>query len=99
MLHNPGLVSAVHQHESATDIHMSPGFPGVSDGKDCLQCRRPRANAQVRKILWRRTWQPTPVFLPGKPHGQRSLAGYGPRGRKESDTTERLTHTNMSPPF
>ena len=47
----------------------------------------------------KRQWQPTPVFLPGKPHGQRSLAGYGPRGRKESDTTERLTHTNMSPPF
>ena len=66
MLHNPGLVSAVHQHESATDIHMSPGFPGGSDGKDCLQCRRPRANAQVRKIPWRRGWQPTPVFLPGE---------------------------------
>ena len=34
---------------------------------------------------------PTPVFLPGKFHGQRSLAGYSPWGRKESDTTERLT--------
>ena len=77
---------------------MSPGFPGGSDGKDCLQCRRPGADPQVRKILWRRTWQPTPVFLPGKPHEQRSLAGYGPWGCKESDTTERLTHT-MSPPF
>ena len=39
----------------------------------------------------RRAWQPTLVFLPGKSHGQRSLAGYSPRGRKESDTTERLT--------
>ena len=39
---------------------------------------------------WRRKWQPTPVFLPGKSHGQRSLAGYSPWGRKESDTTERL---------
>ena len=38
--------------------------------------------------LWRRKWQPTPVFLPGKPHGQRSLAGYSPWGRKESDMTE-----------
>ena len=98
MLHNTVLVSEVRQHESATDIHMSPGFPGGSDGKDCLQCRRPGADPQVRKILWRRTWQPTPVFLPGKPHEQRSLAGYGPWGCKESDTTERLTHT-MSPPF
>ena len=35
-----------------------------------------------------RAWQPTPVFLPGKSHGQRSLAGYSPQGRTESDTTE-----------
>ena len=37
---------------------------------------------------WRRKWQPTPVLLPGKFHGQRSLVGYGPWGYKESDTTE-----------
>ena len=40
----------------------------------------------VRKIPWRRKWQPTPVFLPGEFHGQRSLAGYSPWGRKGSDT-------------
>ena len=45
----------------------------------------------VGKIPWRRAWQPTPVFLPGESHGQRSLAGYSPWGRKESDTTERLS--------
>ena len=39
---------------------------------------------------WRRKWQPTPVLLPGESHGRRSLVGYSPRGRKESDTTERL---------
>ena len=44
-----------------------------------------------RKIPWRREWLPTPVFLPGKSHGQRSLAGYSPWGRKESDITERLS--------
>ena len=38
-----------------------------------------------------RKWQPTPVFSPGKSHGQRSLAGYSPWGRRESDTTEQLT--------
>ena len=38
--------------------------------------------------LWRRAWQPTPVFLPGESHGQRSLAGYSPGGYKESDMTE-----------
>ena len=37
-----------------------------------------------------RTWQPTPVFLPRKSHGRRSLVGYSPWDRKESDTTERL---------
>ena len=41
----------------------------------------------VGKIPWRRAWQSTPVFLPGKSHGQRRLAGYKPWGRKESDTT------------
>ena len=46
---------------------------------------------QVRKIPWRRAWQPTLVFLPGEFHGQRSLAGYSPWGCKESDTTEPLT--------
>ena len=46
----------------------------------------------VGKIPWRRAWQPTPVFLPGKFHGQRSLVGYSPWGRKESDTPGRL-HT------
>ena len=41
-----------------------------------------------RKIPWRRAWQPTPVFLPGKSHGQRSLACYSPYNQKESDTTK-----------
>ena len=45
----------------------------------------------ARKIPWRRAWQPTPVFSSGKSHGQRSLVGYSPGVRKESDTTEQLT--------
>ena len=44
----------------------------------------------VRKIPWSRKWQPTPVFLPGESHGQKSLAGHSPWGHKEWDTTERL---------
>ena len=43
---------------------------------------------------WRRKWQPTPIFLPGESHRQRSLVGYSPWGCKESDTTEWLTHTH-----
>ena len=42
------------------------------------------------KIPWRRKWQPTPVFMPGESHEQRSLVCYSPWGHKESDTTERL---------
>ena len=44
---------------------------------------------------WRRKWQPTPIFLPGKYHGQRSLVGYSPWGCKESDMTERLHFTSL----
>ena len=67
------------------------GFPGGASGKEpTCQCRSKRCGFDpwVRKIPWRRTWQPTPIFLPGKSHGQRSLAGPSPWGRKESDTTE-----------
>ena len=45
------------------------------------------------KIPWRRAWQPTPVFLPGESHGQRSLAGYSPHGHKDLDVTEATYHT------
>ena len=50
--------------------------------------KRYRFDPWVRKILWRRAWQPTPVVLPGESHGQRSLVGYNPQGPKESDMTE-----------
>ena len=46
-----------------------------------------------QKIPWRRKWQPTPVFLPGKSHGQRSLEDCSPGGHKELNMTEQLTHT------
>ena len=64
------------------------GFPGGSDGRVCLQCRRPGFDPQFGKIPWRRAWQPTPVFLPGESHGQKNLASYSPWGRKELDMTE-----------
>ena len=56
----------------------------------CLQCGRPGFDPWVRKILWRRKWQPTPVLLPGKSYGQRRVVGYSPWGHKESDTTEQI---------
>ena len=54
--------------------------------------RRHRFDPWVRKILWRRAWQLTPVLLPGESHGQRSLVGYSPWGHKESDTTKATYH-------
>ena len=59
--------------------------------RNCLQCRKPGLDPWVRKIPWRREWLPTPLLLSGEFHGQRSLAGYSPWGRKELDITEWLT--------
>ena len=65
------------------------GLPWWLSGKEsACQCRRHKFDPWVRKIPWRRKWQPTVVFLPGKSHGQRSLVGYSPWGHKETDTTE-----------
>ena len=57
-----------------------------------LQFRRPGLNPLIGKILWKREWLFTPIFLPGEFHGQSILVGYSPWGCKESHTTERLTH-------
>ena len=65
------------------------GLPWRCRGKEpSCQCRRHQFNLWVRNIPWRRKWQPTPVFLPGKSHGQRCLVGYSPRSHEKSDTTE-----------
>ena len=73
-------------------------FLGLSrwhSGKEsACQCRSRRVHGLdpwIGKIPWRRKWQPTPVFLPGESHGQRSLAGYSPWGCKESDMSKRLS--------
>ena len=67
-------------------------FPGGSDDKACAGNV---GDPWVGKIPWRRKRHPTPVLLPGKFHGLRSLVGYSPWGRKESDTTEQL-HFSLS---
>ena len=67
------------------------GFPGVAVSKElACQCKRHGFNPWVRKIPWNRKWQPTPVFLSGKSHGQRSLVGYSPWGHKELNATEHV---------
>ena len=84
-------------------------FPGGLAVRICLQCRRHMRRGfdpWVGKIPWRKARQPTPVlpgnplqntpvFLPGECHGQRSLAGYHPWGRRESDTTKTTEHARM----
>ena len=71
---------------------MDMGFPSGSVVKEYTcqfrRCRRPRLDPWVGKIPWRRAWLPTPLFLPGEFHGQRSLADFNSRGHKQSDTTE-----------
>ena len=70
------------------------GFPGGSVVKEsACQCRRPWSDPWVKKIPWRRKWQPTSIFLLEEFHGQRSLVGYYPQGRKESAMIE---HTHIA---
>ena len=77
------------------------GGPGGSDKTSDLVAQTVKrlpamwetwVKSHVSKIPWKRLWQPTPLFLPGKFHGERSLAGFSSWDHKESDTTERVTH-------
>ena len=103
----PGHMLPVGCTSSSCQQYMSPlyfictankSFPGGSVVKESTcQCRRHRIHGfvpWVKKISWRRKWQPTPVFSPWKSHGQRRLAGYSPWGPKEWDKTEH-THTHI----
>ena len=76
------------------------GFPGDTRGREpACQCGRRKRHGfdlWVGKIPWRWTWQPTPIFLTAESHGQRSLVGYSPWGRKESDTTEATEHARTA---
>ena len=76
---------------SLDDHKMTTG--GLAGGSVVKNCRRCGFGPWVRKIPQRRKWQPLPVFLPGKSHGQRS---YSPWGHKESDTTEAHKQQNDS---
>ena len=70
-----------------TQLSLRFNYPGGASGKEpacqCKRHKRYKFSPWVGKISWRRIWQPTPVFLPGESHGQRSLGGYGPWGCKE----------------
>ena len=96
VLLNPSLcpilffsLSFLQEHSSKTEMYLYNGFPCGSDSKRIyLQCERPGFDLWVWKIHWRRKWQPTSVFVPGKSHGQRTRTRYNPWGCKESNTPE-----------
>ena len=69
---------------------VKPHFPGGSDSKVSVYSAGDQGSIPGREDPLENDMAPTPVLLPGKSHGQRSLVGYNPRGRKELDTTERL---------
>ena len=74
---NPGGVRA-----EKGEILEPDGTSGKERACQCRRCKNLGFDLWVRKIPWRRKWQPTPVFLPEESHGQRSLAGTVPWGRR-----------------
>ena len=81
--HMVGIQICSKQLKHMAQVIASIGLPRWLSGQEsACQPRRLRFNPWVRKIPWRRKWQPTPVLLPGKSHGQRSLMGYSPWGCK-----------------
>ena len=67
-------------------LGLPPLGSAVKNHMQLRSCRRHRFDPWVGKIPWRRVWQPTPLFLPGESHGQRSLAGYKPQNVPKSLT-------------
>ena len=73
-----------HRHllENGASVHVGALPRWLRHWRAHLQCGRPGFHSWVGKIPWRRAWQPTLLLLPGEFHGQRSLPGYNPRGRR-----------------
>ena len=72
----------INCYKESCHVDISLGFPLAQLVKDLSAMQETRFDPWVVKIPWRRKWQPTPVFWPGESHGQTSLAGYSPWGRK-----------------
>ena len=84
--------TAAHQAPLSTGFSRQQYWSGLSSPPlgDSSQPWDQTHDCWIGKTPWRRAWQPTPVLLPGESRGRRSLVGYSPWGREESDTTERL---------
>ena len=89
-------------HDWATELNWTEGppvgFPGDSGKESAFQCRRCGLDPWLRKIPWRRKWQPTPLFLPGKSHRQRSLAVYSLWGCKRVRDNLAITQQQQRTP-
>ena len=77
------------------DVTTSKDFLGGSVVKNLPAVQELQFDSWIRKIPWRREWQPTPIFLPGESHEQRSLAGYSPQGCIELDMPEATEYACM----
>ena len=90
------LINLRQSREIFLSIRPSSTLSGASQValviKTPQETQETRIRSLVRKIPWRRAWQPTPVFLPGESHGQRSLVGCSLWGHKESGTTKCIAH-------
>ena len=92
--HNNYITQIVSILGKLVGTQLQVGLPWLLSGKEsACHCRRCRLDPWVRKMPWRRKWQPTPVFLSREFHGQGSLAW----GHRESDTTEQVTHNIIQP--
>ena len=79
--------TAWNSQKRAQCVHRTEAGPGGSAGKNRLPMQETWVRSLIWEDPWRRKWQPTPVFLPWKSHGQRSLVGYSLWGLKELDMT------------
>ena len=88
------IIHAQRNKSTCVLIWVATGLPKWHSGKvnQCRKCRKGEFDPWVGKIPWRRKWQPTPVLLPGKSHGQSSLVGCGPWGCKKLGMTEHMSN-------
>ena len=89
----PLVIHFVHSIDSGWSF---PGAAVVKNSPPLQEMQEVWSSPWVGMISWIRKWQPTPVFLPGKRHGQRSLAGYSSQGRKLDKTEQLSTHTSTA---
>ena len=88
---NQSILEGTSALEKDVDLRSASDIWWLTGKEPACQYRRHKSHRfdpWVKRIPWRRKWQPPPVFVPGKVHGQRSLVGYSPWGHKELGKSE-----------